>query len=149
MPTKETKKGLVMVVFCPGSTKSQMITIQITSGSKKGFQDPCPQHDQRVVRMAYNNYLATFFEVRDGKMVEYPPRLIREVWGSISYDWEILALFFSLNNLSPEWIYCNDTWGWLDKDTGHWTGAVGKVQFHWKLFKVCSKLFSLSWTKQT
>ena len=77
--------------------------------------------------MAYNNYPAFHFEVKNGKMVEYPPRLIRNVWSSISFDWEILSLFFNYENLEPEWIYCNMSWGWLDKETGHWTGATGKV----------------------
>ena len=104
-----------------------MISIHIAKGSKKGLEEPCTEQERRVVRVAYNNYLATFFEVQNGNMVEYQPSLNKEEWHSISYDWEILGLFFTLENLTQEWIFCNNTWGWFDRVTGHWTGAVGKV----------------------
>ena len=43
-------------------------------------------------------------------------------------DYEILKSFFQNNYINPTWIDCNYTWGWFDNETGHWTGAVGKVQ---------------------
>ena len=43
-------------------------------------------------------------------------------------DYEILKSFFQNNYINPTWIDCNYTWGWFDNETGHWTGAVGKVK---------------------
>ena len=45
----------------------------------------------------------------------------------IPRDYEILLKFFENYNITPKWIDCNFTWGLFDEDTGHWTGAVGKV----------------------
>ena len=27
----------------------------------------------------------------------------------MSYDWEVLSKFFSVQNIEPNWLYCNDT----------------------------------------
>ena len=45
------------------------------------------------------------------------------------YAHVILSTFFSRNNLSPIWIYANQTWGWRDEESGLWNGAVGKVGY--------------------
>ena len=47
---------------------------------------------------------------------------------SIAREPEIQAAFFKYNNITPHWIYCNQTWGSLDYTTGQWSGAVGLIQ---------------------
>jgi hypothetical protein len=46
-----------------------------------------------------------------------------------AYAHEILTSFFSQNNLSPVWMFANQTWGWQDEETGLWNGAVGQVGY--------------------
>ena len=46
-----------------------------------------------------------------------------------SDSWEILSSFFAINRLTPIFIDCNRTAGWLDEDTGLWNGAVAMVDF--------------------
>ena len=45
----------------------------------------------------------------------------------VSFDWEILQIFFDNNNIEPTWINCYFVWGWFNEDEGKWTGASGKV----------------------
>ena len=45
----------------------------------------------------------------------------------LAYNWEVLSMFFSIHNIEPNWLYCNQTWGWYDEDLGGWTGCMGKV----------------------
>ena len=74
--------------------------------------------------MAYNNFDG-WFEVINGKMVEYPVKNYLKYWG-MAQEYEIQALFFETNNIQPIWINCNYNWGWLN-DT-QWTGAIGMIQ---------------------
>ena len=46
---------------------------------------------------------------------------------AMAYDWEILSKFFSIQNIEPNWLDCNSTWGYYDEELGGWTGCVGKV----------------------
>ena len=92
------------------------------------YKDICqePQHNATV---AHNNH-RWFFEVdNDGNMVEYPVYPVTGEQSYIPYDYEILKSFFENYHITPTWIDCNYTWGWFDYETGHWTGAVGKVSF--------------------
>ena len=76
-----------------------------------------------MVRVAFNQYPG-FFEMdmeNNEKMVEYELRF-GNVW-----DYEILNSFFATYGLTPTWQDCNETWGWLDEETGLWNGAVRAV----------------------
>ena len=65
-------------------------------------------------------------------MKEYPMDYywyyIAHETGKLVHAFEILKTFFSNYHITPIWTNCNYTWGWLDEETGHWTGAVGQVQ---------------------
>ena len=52
------------------------------------------------------------------------------IYPFIAEEDEILRIFFSNHNLIINWLDCNYTWGWLDDETGKWTGAVGKVTIY-------------------
>jgi hypothetical protein len=74
----------------------------------------------RFVRVAFNQYPG-IFEARDknNTMIEYPIKA-----GGYAWHWEILSSFFEINRVTPIFKNCNNTWGWLDEDTGLWNGAV-------------------------
>ena len=94
--------------------------------ANKEYKDIC-QKAQHKATVAYNNY-ATYFEIDDNdKMIEYPIQPRTGVRTTVSYDYEILSSFFEFYHITPTWINCNYNWGWFDEETGHWTGAVGKV----------------------
>ena len=79
------------------------------------------------VTIAYNNDPG-YFEVdhETQTMVEIP-LMPANGWSYIPWDWEIIKPFLDHYSLTPTWIDCNYTWGWFDKGTRTWTGAVGKV----------------------
>ena len=110
-------------VVCPGSYKNlpQKILIDNTK-----FKDIC-QKQQQNVKIAYNNDPLWFVVDNHGNMVEYPLFPVTGWLDKIPWDFEILKPFFEIYNITPTWVDCNFTWGLFDEETGHWTGAVGKV----------------------
>ena len=85
-----------------------------------------------TVNIAYNND-PSHFELDDETqtMVQKGLLLPKPIKGQqpfIPYNWEIIKPFLDHYSLIPTWINCHFTWGWLDKETGTWTGAVGKVR---------------------
>ena len=60
-------------------------------------------------------------------MIEYPVYPVTGEYDKIPWDYEILSSFFENYHITPTWINCYYTWGVFDEETGHWTGAVGKV----------------------
>lgn len=99
------------------------------------YQDICEKPITEV-NIAYNNNPGVF-QVIDESMVKYDPPLINKgvykEFVQVSYDWEILSIFFQNHNISTNWIDCNGIVGFIDE--GKWTGAVGKVNENEKLPK--------------
>ena len=62
----------------------------------------------------------------------YNPATVRSY---IPYDYEILSSFFENYHIIVTWIDCNFNFGLFDEETGHWTGAVGKVVISFQLNK--------------
>ena len=90
------------------------------------FYDVCKVAES--VNIAYNNEPGSFeVDPVSQTMVEVPVRPM-EGWSQFSRDWEIIKPFLDHYSLTPTWIDCNFTWGWIDEETGTWTGAVGKVR---------------------
>ena len=91
------------------------------------YYDVCKVSDS--VTIAYNNE-PWYFEVdpETQTMVEYPVRPGNGWYSYIPKDWEIIKPFLDHYSLTPTWIDCDFTWGWLDEEKGTWTGAVGKVR---------------------
>ena len=46
----------------------------------------------------------------------------------IPQQYEIIGGFITQNNINPTWISANKVFGYLDKETGKWTGEIGKVR---------------------
>ena len=82
-----------------------------------------------LVTIAYNNDV-DWFEVDNEtqSMVEYPVKPVNGWYSSIPLDWEIMKPFLDHYSLIATWMDNNYTWGWLDEETGTWTGSVGMVR---------------------
>ena len=92
------------------------------------YYDVCKVADS--VTIAFNNEYWNFeVDPETQTMVEFPlRRRPMEGWSHIPFDWEIIKPFLEHYSLNPTWIDCEYTWGVLNKKTGTWTGAVGKVR---------------------
>ena len=129
--------------MCPGENERYhklKISHDGTVNRNSNLKDLCLEIDfepeYHSINIAYNNYPPYFkFDDESKAMIEYPLpdtdpsenlRLSKEHPMSV-YSGEILKLFFKQFNLVPNWIFCQQTWGWFDGETGKWTGAVGKV----------------------
>ena len=81
------------------------------------------------VTIAYNSWPSEFGLDQEAQtMLEYPVIPVSGWYLQIPYDWEIIKPFLDHYSLTPTWIDCDFTWGWLDEEKGTWTGAVGKVR---------------------
>ena len=99
-------------LFCLEETNVKQLKAFVKDGQVKTNKEMC---GRTIVRMAYNQDPGYFELDKDMKMVK------------LSTSDKILESFFSSENLTPVWENANYTWGWLDEETGRWTGAVGLV----------------------
>ena len=140
IPGSQPAAGTLFYVMCPGQNERYhklMIFHDGTVNRNLKYKDVCPvaelesEPEYHNINIAYNDNQGTFHIYNDTMtMNEYPVSWALENskdYNYIPYDWEILKLFFNHFNIIPSWINCNKTWGWIDEDTGKWTGAVGKV----------------------
>ena len=70
------------------------------------------------------------FEVENNSLVHIARDIGNYVYGRYSampYDWEVLSKFFSINNIEPNWLHCNFSYGHYDEELGGWTGCMGQV----------------------
>ena len=94
----------------------------------KSYKDIC-SGEKKKANLGYN-YHERLFEVENNLLIHIPRRYIHNIHGiasSMTYDWEILSKFFAIHNIEPNWLDCNDTYGFYDEDLGGWTGCMGKV----------------------
>ena len=121
-------------ITCSGVDLPQKLKILKDGSANKEYKDICqdPQHSAQI---AYYNAKSILEVDETGNMVENlaPPKTGDY---KISEDYEILESFFNNYHVLPTWLDSNDTPGWFDEETGHWTGALGKVVF----FKLCIKM---------
>ena len=116
------------------SHKRLLLLKNATANRNLGFEDVC---NKKHVYAAYNNDWLVF-EVSNitGEMVEYPVDPVVR-YQSTSYEWEIQAAFFETNNIEPQWLNANYSWGTLNETTGHWSGAVGMIQRDEADYAIC------------
>ena len=122
--------GWFFKMVCPGNSLSVshhglFLLKNATVNRNLGFDDVCKE---KHVLVAYNNE-PWVFEVSNitGEMVEYPVEPYVSYF-NVAWEWEIQAAFFKYNNIKPQWINANYTWGTLNYTTGQWSGAVGLIQ---------------------
>ena len=103
----------------------------------KSYKEICSGEPKKV-NLGYNNNF-NILKVENNTLIPeppigknmdmngiYKPMFYGQVSG-LSWDWEVLSKFFSNHNIEPNWLDCNETWGWFDEDQGEWTGFLGKV----------------------
>ena len=142
IPPQDNPHGTLFNVMCPGDNEryhNLMISHDGSVNRDLEYKDVCPvaelesEPDYHHINIAYNNEQSLFeFNNETETMIEYKTSYILELskdHPTISYSWEMLKIFFDHNNIVPNWIDCNYTWGWFDDETEKWTGAVGKVRF--------------------
>ena len=115
-------------ITCPGvyNNLPQKLKILKDGSSNKEYKDIC-QEQKNYANIAFNNWPGFFELDNDGSMVEYPVKPITGKSSNIPHEYEILSSFLENHHITPTWINCNYTFGNFDEETGHWTGAVGKV----------------------
>ena len=128
-PHYQTSTRYAFTLQCPNQDNQLSLSLfhDTTVRGNIHYHDVCKVADS--VTIAYNNDV-WWFEVdhETQTMVEYPVRPVNGWFSYIPRNWEIIKPFLEHYSLTPTWINCHYTWGWLDKETGTWTGAVGKVR---------------------
>ena len=85
----------------------------------------------RQIRVAFNQFPGLFMvNMEDNTMYDAPVwwSVMSAASGSGSYHYEILDTFFDAHQLSPIFMYNNQTWGYFDTEAGLWRGAVAMVR---------------------
>ena len=128
--THDGVKAWIFNLVCPGNAMSVsherlLLLKSATVNRNLDFDNVCKE---KHVNVAYNNE-PYVFEVSNitGEMVRYPV-LPYVGYVSLALEWEIQAVFFKYNEITPHWINANYTWGTLNYTTGQWSGAVGLIQ---------------------
>ena len=108
-----------------------MCSSDLTVNRNLGFGNVC---NEKHVLVAYNNY---GFEVSNitGEMVRPVEHVVSYL--NVAWEWEVQAAFFKYNNIKPQWVNCNFTWGTLNYSTGQWSGAVGLIQRDEADYAIC------------
>ena len=92
------------------------------------YKDICGG-EPRKMNLGYNNqWQSGIIKVENNTLIRYPPK--QYIYGQttdMSHDWEVLEKFFTLHNIEANWLDCKMSWGSFDKNTGAWTGCMGKV----------------------
>ena len=100
------------------------------------FKDMCPvKQKEQIVRVGFDQGWQVTVDNQTNEFVEtgrweMSKSLMRSGGESqIPWDWEILKLFFTVNNIVPTWVDCKgvDGGGLYYKENGSWSGYVGKV----------------------
>ena len=96
--------------------------------SYKSYKEIC-SGEKKKVNLGYNN-VDNMLKVENNSLVPIPKTLkdyIHGIYASMSYEWEVLSKFFSIQNIEPNWLHCNFSGGWYDEELGGWTGCMGQV----------------------
>lgn len=96
------------------------------------YKDIC--YELNYVRIAFNAEKEIFGlkKTTDGftDLIRYPhsKRETISAWSNIYWEYEMMDPFFERWNIIPIYSDMNFTWGWLDDETGLWTGGTGAVR---------------------
>ena len=123
-------KGWVFKMVCPGNTmsiyhKGLLLWKNARVNKNLGFDDICKE---KIALAAYNNDPGIFMVSNiTGEMVKYPLEIALS-FSEVVWEWETQAAFFKYNNITPQWLNANYSWGWLNETTGLANGALGMIQ---------------------
>ena len=96
--------------------------------SYKSFNEICIGEKKKVNLGYWGNWGA--FKVENNSLVPSARDTYNYIYGyasTLPLDFEVLSKFFSIQNVEPNWLHCNFTYGYYDEELGGWTGCVGKV----------------------
>ena len=123
------ESGTFFKTYCPGQyDRLPHKLLMFNNGSVSAnirYRDICSE--KFVVNVAFNQETG-IFEIVNNSMIDYDHIHVYGVENFIPEVHEIVSKFNENYNITVNWLDCNYTWGWFDYDTGHWTGAVGKVE---------------------
>ena len=94
----------------------------------KSYQEICNGEKKKVNLGYWGNWVS--FKIENNSQVQLPREVgdnINGLYSNMPYEWELFFKFFSIHNIEPNWLYCNETYGWYDEELGDWTGCVGQV----------------------
>ena len=127
IPRKRSSQSFVTKMRCKltsNKTHGILISKEI---SYKSYKEICSGETKKV-NLGYSAF--DEFKVENNSLVHIPREAEKYIHGKQSampYDWEILSKFFSIHNIEPNWLDCNETYGWYDEELEGWTGCIGKV----------------------
>ena len=93
----------------------------------KSYKEICSGEPKKV-NLGFNSNLR--FPVENNSLIHTPKKNSEYIHGlhsNMILNWEVLTKFFSTQNIEPNWLDCNGTYGWYDEDLGGWNGCLGKV----------------------
>ena len=94
----------------------------------KSYKEIC-SGEKKKVNLGYNND-DKYMHVENNEQMPIPKQSYIFNWGGdtkMSEDWEVLSTFFTQQNIEPNWLDCNMTWGWYEESLEEWTGCMRKV----------------------
>ena len=113
------------------STKHDRLLLlkNATVNRNVSFDDVCKE---KHVKIGYSNRPipgGMFVSDKTREMIKYILVPTLKATLNVAYHWELEDMFFKKNNIKPEWIkFSHNDWGYLNKTTGQWSGAVGLIQ---------------------
>ena len=123
-----SRQSFVFKMKCQVTSSSTHDVLISREISYKSYTEIC-SGEKKKVNLGYmgNRW---FFKVNNNSLVHTPRDLDDYITGRYSnmpYDWEVLSKFFSIHNIKPNWLDCDNSFGHYDDELGGWTGCVGKV----------------------
>ena len=98
--------------------------------SFKSYKEICSGEKKKVNLGYWGNDEWNGFIVENNSLVHFARergKYIYAKYSTMTYDWEYLSKFFSIQNIEPNWLHCNFSYGYYDEKLGGWTGCIGKV----------------------
>ena len=141
IPKQDNSLGTYFELFCPvNQTEVEDPLFMFHNGTfhrnEMNFKDMCPvTQKEQIARVAFDQGMLVAVDNQTNELVETGgwdmsrSLVLSGGYSMIPWDWEILKLFFTVNNIVPTWIDCKgvDGGGLYYKENGSWSGTVGKV----------------------
>ena len=126
LPLEVSSQSFVTKMKCQVTSNTTHDVLISKDISYKSYKEICSRESKKV-NMGFRNSKEGMI-VENSTLMEIPKQTF--IFGKsslMSKDWEVLAKFFSIHNIEPNWLHCNFTLGHYDEELGGWTGCVGKV----------------------
>ena len=126
IPRRRSRYSFVFRMKCELTSKTNHDVMISRVIKVPAFKDICREEKKRV-KLGHLN-MRDFLKVENNALMPYPKQdFIFGQQSKMSHDWEVLSFFFSIHNVEPTWLDCDNDAGAYDEDLGGWTGCMGKV----------------------